>query len=134
MMTHKEFMALVNRYTEACDDLGAGLFMQSVAETKAKHAKAAELYGQIQAEVMRLHAELAGAKQSLMLAEFCAQNADRAAIAAATAEWRAAGVAVLSAMDEAKRLMKVAGLTMEGGTISEPYNAAAERLRVLVGA
>ena len=57
-MTDKELMALVNRYTEACDDLGAGLFEQTVAEAKAKHGKAGELYGQIQAEVGRLHADL----------------------------------------------------------------------------
>ena len=58
-MTEKELMALVNRYTEACDDLGAGLFKQTEAETTAKHAKAAELHEQIGAEVRRLHAEAA---------------------------------------------------------------------------
>lgn len=58
-MTDKEFMVLVNRYVEACDDLGAGLFQQTEAETNAKHAKAKELHGQIATEVNRLHAELA---------------------------------------------------------------------------
>ncbi len=67
-MTDKELMALVNRYTEACDDLGAGLFEQTEAQTTEKHAKAAELYGQIQAEVQRLHADLA--KQWRMRMEF----------------------------------------------------------------
>lgn len=43
-MTDKEMMALVSRYIEA--------------KTTNKHAKAAELYGQIQAEVRRLHADL----------------------------------------------------------------------------
>ena len=55
-MTDKELMALVNRYAEACDDLGAGLFEQTEAETKVKHANAAEVYAAIQAEVQRLHA------------------------------------------------------------------------------
>ena len=57
-MTDKELLALVNRYTEACDDLGAGLFEQTEVQTTAKHAKAAELYGKIQTEVQRLHADL----------------------------------------------------------------------------
>lgn len=57
-MTDKELMALVNRYAEACDDLGTGLFEQTEAETTAKHAKATELYRRIQAEVTRLHVEL----------------------------------------------------------------------------
>ena len=56
-MTADELMRLVNRYTEACDDLGAGLFNQTEAETNAKHAKAKELHGQILAEVYRLHAD-----------------------------------------------------------------------------
>jgi len=55
-MTADDLMRLVNRYTEACDDLGAGLFNQTEAETNAKHAKAKELHGQILAEVYRLHA------------------------------------------------------------------------------
>lgn len=58
-MTADDLMRLVNRYTEACDDLGAGLFNQTEAETNAKHAKAKELHGQILAEVYRLHAEAA---------------------------------------------------------------------------
>lgn len=58
-MTEVELMTLVNRYTEACDDLGAGLFEQTEAETTAKHATAKALHDQIQAEVQRLHAELA---------------------------------------------------------------------------
>ena len=56
-LTADDLMRLVNRYTEACDDLGAGLFNQTEAETKAKHAKAKELHGQILAEVYRLHAD-----------------------------------------------------------------------------
>ena len=56
-MTADDLMKLVNRYTEACDDLGAGLFAQTDAETAAKHAKAKGLHGQILAEVSRLHTD-----------------------------------------------------------------------------
>lgn len=38
----------------------------------------------------------------------------------------------LVAMDKAKKLLRAAGLVMEGGTISEQYNAAAEKLREAV--
>ena len=63
MMDCKEFMKMVNRYTEACDDLGAGLFQQTEAETTSKHATATEMYGQIQAEVQRMHAAFAAERQ-----------------------------------------------------------------------
>ena len=56
-MNADELMKIVNRYTEACDDLGAGLFNQTEAETAAKHTKATDLYLQIQTEVQRLHAD-----------------------------------------------------------------------------
>jgi hypothetical protein len=49
-MNEKDLMALVNRYTEACDDLGAGLFEQTEAETSDKHSKAKALWEQIGAE------------------------------------------------------------------------------------
>ena len=58
-MTADDLMRLIGRYTEACDDLGAGLFEQTEAETDAKHGKATALHGQILAEVHRLHAEAA---------------------------------------------------------------------------
>jgi hypothetical protein len=58
-MTTEEFMALVTRYTEACDDLGAGLFEQTAEQHAAKHKAAADLWQQIAAEVDRLHAEAA---------------------------------------------------------------------------
>ena len=57
-MTADELMRLVNRYTEACDDLGSGLFEQSEAETNQKHAKAKDLHTQILGEVYRLHTAL----------------------------------------------------------------------------
>lgn len=56
-MTADDLMRLIGRYTEACDDLGAGLFEQTAAETDAKHGKATFLHGQILTEVHRLHAE-----------------------------------------------------------------------------
>ena len=58
-MTADDLMKLVNRYTEACDDLGAGLFEQTEDQTQEKHAKAKKLHGQIISEVSRLHAEAA---------------------------------------------------------------------------
>lgn len=56
-MTKDEFMALVTRYTEACDDMGQGLFSKSDAQTESDRAKAAALWEQIGAEVKRLHDE-----------------------------------------------------------------------------
>jgi hypothetical protein len=58
-MTADELMKLVNRYVEACDDLGDGLFEKPLSTTDALHAKATELHRQILAEVTRLHAEAA---------------------------------------------------------------------------
>lgn len=58
-MTKDEFMALVKRYTEACDDMGVGLFDKSMAETEAQHLKASALWAQISAELDRLHSEAA---------------------------------------------------------------------------
>jgi len=58
-MTADDLMKLVNRYVEACDDLGDGLFEKPLSTTDALHAKATELHAQIQAEVTRLHAQAA---------------------------------------------------------------------------
>jgi hypothetical protein len=58
-MTKAEFMALVTRYTEACDDMGAGLFGQTAEQTAAHHKAATHLWEKIGAEVDRLHAEAA---------------------------------------------------------------------------
>jgi hypothetical protein len=63
-MTADDLMRLIGRYTEACDDLGAGLFEQTAAETDAKHGKATFLHGQILTEVHRLHADVAQARQT----------------------------------------------------------------------
>jgi len=56
-MTKAEFMALVTRYTEACDDMGGGLFEQTPEQTAAYHKAATDLWEQIGAEVDRLHTE-----------------------------------------------------------------------------
>lgn len=58
-MTKAEFMALVTRYTAACDDMGAGLFEQTPEQTAAYHKAAKDLWEQIRAEVDRLHTEVA---------------------------------------------------------------------------
>jgi hypothetical protein len=64
-MTADDLMRLIGRYTEACDDLGAGLFEQTATETDAKHGKATFLYGQILTEAHRLHAELQSLRAAL---------------------------------------------------------------------
>jgi hypothetical protein len=56
-MTKTELLNLVTRYTEACDDLGAGLFEQTAEQTATKHKVASDLWAQIGAEVERLHAD-----------------------------------------------------------------------------
>lgn len=56
-MTKTELLNLVTRYTEACDDLGAGLFEQTAEQTATKHKVAGDLWAQIGAEVERLHAD-----------------------------------------------------------------------------
>ena len=63
-MTADDLMRLIGRYTEACDDMEAGLFEQTTADTDAKHGKATFLHGQILAEVYRLHADAAQARQT----------------------------------------------------------------------
>jgi len=55
-MTADDLMRLINRYVEACDDLGEGLFEKPLTTTDALHAKATALHGQILDEVYRLHA------------------------------------------------------------------------------
>lgn len=64
-MTADDLMRLIGRYTEACDDLGAGLFEQTAAETDAKHGKATFLHGQILTEAHRLHAEVENLRAAL---------------------------------------------------------------------
>ena len=58
-MTADQLMRLVTHYTEACDDLGKGLFAQTAEDTQLRMAKADALWKQIGAEVTRLHAEVA---------------------------------------------------------------------------
>jgi len=56
-MTAEDLLKLVTHYTEACDDLGKGLFAQTTEDTTLRMAKADALWKQISAEVERLHAE-----------------------------------------------------------------------------
>ena len=44
-------MALVNRYAEACDDLGTDLFAQDATKHAALRAAAAGVYAQIRAAI-----------------------------------------------------------------------------------
>ena len=66
-MTADDLIKLLNRYVEACDDLGACLLEQSEAETDAKHGKATGLHIQILAEVYRLHAEISKSERRALM-------------------------------------------------------------------
>ncbi len=94
-MTKDEFMALVTRYTEACDDMGAGLFEQTAEQTAAKHKAAADLWQQIGAEVARLHRAAAKSeRRAITFGDIVAQQtmAMRAAVVAWQREDAAAGM------------------------------------------
>lgn len=94
-MTANELMALVTRYTEACDDLGADLFNQTAEQTAAKHAAATALWNQIGAEVARLHAEAAKSeRRAITFGDIVAQQtmAMRAAVVAWQREDASAGM------------------------------------------
>ena len=64
-MNRDEFLALITSYTDACDDLGAGLFDQPQAETDAKYAVAKALWERIVAETERMIAEIARFEREL---------------------------------------------------------------------
>jgi len=94
-MTKAEFMALVTRYTEACDDMGAGLFEQTAEQTAAKHKAATDLWQQIGAEVDRLHSEAAKSeRRAITFGDIVAQQTMtmRAAVVAGTLEGPEAGL------------------------------------------
>lgn len=94
-MTKDDFMALVTRYTEACDDLGAGLFEQTAEQTAAKHKAATDLWQQIGAEVDRLHREAAKSeRRAITFGDIVAQHviAMRAAVVAGELEGHEAGL------------------------------------------
>jgi hypothetical protein len=94
-MTKAEFMALVTRYTEACDDMGTGLFEQTAEQTAAKHKAATELWQQIGAEVDRLHSEAAKSeRRAITFGDIVAQQtmAMRAAVVAWQRDDAAAGM------------------------------------------
>ena len=55
--TLDELQKLITRYTEACDDLGAGLFEQTESETTDKHAAATALWNELTAALRELIAD-----------------------------------------------------------------------------
>ena len=94
-MTDDQLMKLVTRYTEACVNPASGLFEQPASDTDSKHAKVAQLWAQIGAEVQRLHAE--GAKserRAIAFGDSLHHNilAMRAAVVAWQREGAAAGM------------------------------------------
>ena len=94
-MTKQEFMALVTRYTEACDDLGADLFNQTAEQTAAKHKAATDLWQQLGAEVERLHSEVAKSeRRAITFGDVVASQviAMRAAVVAGKLESPEAGL------------------------------------------
>lgn len=94
-MTDDQLMKLVTRYTETCVNPASGLFEQPASDTDSKHAKVAQLWAQIGAEVQRLHAE--GAKserRAIAFGDSLHHNilAMRAAVVAWQREGAAAGM------------------------------------------
>lgn len=88
-MTKDEFMALVTRYTEACDDMGAGLFERTAEQTAAKHKAATDLWQQISEEVDRLRSDAAKSERRAITFGDIVQSqviAMRAAVVAAKLE------------------------------------------------
>ncbi len=55
-----------------------------------------------------------------------------AKIIAAAPDLLSALTATVAAMEHAKKLLRVAGLTMEGGTISDPYNDAIAQANIVI--
>ena len=110
-MTADDLMRLICRYTEACDDLGTGLYEQTAAETDAKHGKAVFLHGQILAEVYRLHAE-AGEAHRL-------RESERALVAVLRDE-----------MDEGLRLRELGGARPDEGITAMTERIVAENAQL----
>lgn len=107
-MTADDLMRLVNRYVEACDDLGDGLFEKPLTTTDALHAKATELHGQILAEAYRLQdVESAAMAQALKLeaarSELAKVNNE---FGSETADWPDAWRRVAEVKERAGRLWR----------------------------
>jgi hypothetical protein len=110
-VTADDLMRLIGRYTEACDDLGAGLFEQTAAETDAKHGRATFLHGQILTEVHRLHAE-AGEVHRL-------RESEKALVATLRDE-----------MDEGLRLRELGGARADEGITAMTERIVAENAQL----
>lgn len=136
-MTKAEFMALVTRYTEACDDMGGGLFEQTAEQTAAHHKAATDLWDQIGAEVDRLHAEAAKSERRAITFGDIVQSqviAMRAAVVAAKLEgldvgmqWIAntlEGPGHLPDLDEARALGGAQALWDKETAEAEAFRAA----------
>lgn len=141
-MTKAEFMALVTRYTEACDDMGAGLFPswpfeQTAEQTAAKHKAATDLWQQIGAEVDRLHSEATKSERRAITFGDIVQSqviAMRAAVVAAKLEgldvgmqWIAntlEGPGHLPDLDEARALGGAQALWDKETAEAEAFRAA----------
>jgi len=118
-MTKAEFMALVTRYTEACDDMGGGLFEQTAKQTAAYHKAATDLWDQIGAEVDRLHAEAAKSeRRAITFGDIVAQQvmAMRAAVVDAKLQGPEAGIAwIENTLEGPGHLPDVQAAKAEGG-------------------
>jgi hypothetical protein len=118
-MTKSELMALVTRYTEACDDMGGGLFEQTAEQTAAYHKAATDLWDQIGAEVDRLHAEAAKSeRRAITFGDIVAQQtmAMRAAVVDAKLQGPEAGIAwIENTLEGPGHLPDVAAAKAEGG-------------------
>jgi hypothetical protein len=118
-MTKDDFMALVTRYTEACDDMGAGLFEQTQQQTAAKHKAATDLWQQISAEVDRLHREAAKSERlAIVFGDIVHTQvlAMRAAVVDAKLNGPEAGMAwIENTLEGPGQLPDVAAAKAEGG-------------------
>ena len=88
-------LQLVNRYTEACDDLGCDLFAQGPEKHRKLHARAQALWAAIASEVKRLHEAVAkGERRAVMFGDGLHMQvvAMRAAVVAGHLESPAAGM------------------------------------------
>jgi len=65
----------------------------------------------------------------MRMAMSAAMNSETESLLAQNERLLDAGKKALDAMDSAKKLLKSAGFTMEGGTISAPYSEAMDNLR-----
>lgn len=84
------------------------------------------LRAQARQQIMRLMNEISPTIDQRPIRSLIAQNDG---LQTENARLLDAGKKALDAMESAKKLLKAAGLTMEGGTISAPYSDAMDSLR-----